>query len=182
MPRLVAPTGVAMELLDAAALLWRLHLRGVDVGNRWADIADAYEPTLSDGYYPFNDMHAAMAFVATGRWDLVASLLRTLRARAGDTDSGGLLIRDVGLPVVRAIEAFGRGDYATAVSILRPVRLIANRFGGSHAQRDIVHRTLIGAALRAGDGALSRALTAERTAQKPHCPFSWRLRSAAEAM
>ena len=62
-----------------------------------------------------------------------------------------------------------------------PVRYRANIFGGSHAQRDIVHRTLIEAALRGGLTDLAQALTNERTALKPHCPFSWRLRQRAQA-
>jgi len=55
------------------------------------------------------------------------------------------------------------------------VRPIAQRFGGSHAQRDIVHLTLIEAALRDGQSGLARALAAERTALKPASPFNWSL-------
>lgn len=33
---------VALEMLDASALLWRLHLDGVDVGARWRALADAW--------------------------------------------------------------------------------------------------------------------------------------------
>jgi tetratricopeptide (TPR) repeat protein len=167
-----APTGVAMEMLDAASLLWRLHLRGVDVGNRWADVADSYEPMATDGYYPFNDMHAVMAFVATGRWDLVATVIRTLAAHAGDTDSGGQLIREVGLPVARAIEAFGRGDHAAVVSLLRPARLVAHRFGGSHAQRDVLDLTMIEAALRDRQYALAENFANERLGRKPESPLA----------
>jgi tetratricopeptide (TPR) repeat protein len=173
------PTGIQLELLDAAALLWRLQLRGVDVGQRWTDIADSYEPVASDGYYPFNDMHAVMAFVATGRWDLVAAVVRTLTARANDRDSGGRLIREVGLPVVRAFEAFGRGDYATTIGILRDVRLIAQRFGGSHAQRDVLELTLLEAALRDRRFALAESLANERLAAKPESPLAAWLRQRA---
>ncbi|RVA84872.1 tetratricopeptide repeat protein, partial [Mesorhizobium sp. M7A.F.Ca.CA.004.01.1.1] len=45
-------------------------------------------------------------------------------------------------------------------------------FGGSHAQRDVIDLTLIEAALRAGDGALARALTAERSMARPDSPLS----------
>lgn len=162
------PTGIQLELADAAALLWRLHLRGVDVGDRWVDVADAYEPVAEDGYYPFNDMHAVMAFVATGRKDKVATVIRTLTARANDPDSGGRLIREVGLPVAKAIEAFGQGDYATSVDIIRDVRLVAQRFGGSHAQRDILELTLLEASLRGGRFALAETFANERMAAKPH--------------
>ena len=57
---------VALELLDATALLWRLHLEGEPVGDRWQPLADAWGRLLTPGYYPFNDMHAAMAFVGAG--------------------------------------------------------------------------------------------------------------------
>jgi tetratricopeptide (TPR) repeat protein len=176
-----APTGIAMELLDAAALLWRLHLRGVETGRRWVDIADSYDPMAEDGFYPFNDMHAAMAFVATGRWDSVQKLVKTLAARAGDTDGGGQLVREVGLPVVRALEAFGRGDYAMAVDLLKHVRLVAHRFGGSHAQRDVLDLTMIEAALRDGQFALAETYANERLGRKPDSPLAtWFHRRARE--
>jgi len=56
---------------------------------------------------------------------------------------------------------------------------VANRLGGSHAQRDVVHLTLVEAALRGGRGKLARALAAERTQLKPTSPFNWQLTSRA---
>ena len=52
---------VQLTLLDAAALLWRLHLRGEDVGARWCALADRYENLGEAGFCAFNDMHAMMA-------------------------------------------------------------------------------------------------------------------------
>ena len=46
------------------------------------------------------------------------------------------------------------------------MRDIANRFGGSHAQRDLISLTLIEAALRGGDGARARHYLAERRVLK----------------
>ena len=57
---------LALNMLDASALLWRLHLRGVDVGDRWAALAANWAPKARDGNYAFNDMHAMMAFVGAG--------------------------------------------------------------------------------------------------------------------
>jgi len=50
---------------------------------------------------------------------------------------------------------------------LRDVRNGAARFGGSHAQRDLLDLTLIAAARRDGQTALERALIAERAAAQP---------------
>ena len=167
-----APTEVAMELLDAAALLWRLHILGHDTGSRWNDVADTYEPWAEDGYYAFNDMHAMMSFVATGRDKAAEALLSTLERRAGDTDANGVNTRNIGLPVCQAFKAFGDGDYARAVALLQPVRVIAQRFGGSHAQRDALDLTMLEAAIRAGDMARAGVFTAERLGHKPQSPLA----------
>lgn len=166
------PSGVELETLDASSMLWRLHLRGVDVGNRWKDLADTWEPLVDNGYYAFNDMHAMMAFVGDNRTAAAGRLIATLERRAGGTGSNATMTRDVGLPVTRAIQAFGAGDHARAVDLLLPVRPIAHHFGGSHAQRDVLSLTLIEAAIRAGHARLARALAAERAALKPDSPFT----------
>ncbi len=80
--------------------------------------------------------------------------------------------REVGHPVALAIQAFGDGNYGETVRQLRGVRNIAHRFGGSHAQRDVLDLTLIEAALRSGQHALAHALCAERAAVKPHSPLA----------
>jgi len=173
------PSELRLMMLDAAALLWRMHLRGLGVGRRWEELADAFQKGDENGFYAFNDMHAMMAFVAAGRAEAAAGLLKAVEASAALRNTNGHMEREAGLPIVRALEAFGRGKYAQAVDLLMPVRYRAHVFGGSHAQRDIVHRTLIEAALRDGNKALARALTHERAALKPHCPFSLELRSRA---
>lgn len=167
-----APTQVALELVDAAALLWRLHLQDKPVGARWSDVADSYEPMAEDAYYAFNDMHAMMAFVADGREAAASRLLKAVRAKAGDRDSNGMMTREVGLPACEAIHAFGQADYRRTVELLMPARLVAHRFGGSHAQRDIIEWTLTEAALRDGQRGLAQALAHERLARKPQSPLA----------
>nr|WP_246682672.1 hypothetical protein [Mesorhizobium sp. B3-2-1] len=89
----------------------------------------------------------------------------------GSDDNAGFT-RDVGHPLTLAIKAFGEGNYAEAIRLIRPIRAIAHRFGGSHAQRDVIDLTLIEAALRAGDAALAQALTTERATARPDSPLS----------
>jgi tetratricopeptide (TPR) repeat protein len=173
------PSEIRLMMLDAAALLWRMHLRRLDVGKRWEELADAYQKGNENGFYAFNDMHAMMTFVAAGRAKAAAGLRKAVEASVVERNTNGHMAREVGLPIVRAIEAFGRENYAEAVDLLMPVRYRAHIFGGSHAQRDIVHRTLLEAALRSGDKPLARALASERVALKPHCPFSMELRERA---
>jgi hypothetical protein len=90
---------------------------------------------------------------------------------AGDADNAGFT-RDVGHAAASAIRAFGQGRYAECVELLRPIRSGAARFGGSHAQRDVIDLTLIEAAYRGGDAPLAAALAAERAALRPASPLA----------
>lgn len=168
--------GISLEELDAASMLWRLSLLGVDVSDRWAELADKWEPAAEDTYYAFNDMHAMMTFAGAGRDMAAAKLLAATASYV--TERGGTnaqMTRDVGIPICRALLAFSRGDYDTAVDLLLPIRYRSNRFGGSYAQRDVIALTLIEAALRAGRFKQAHALLAERMAAKESSPMNWKL-------
>lgn len=168
--------GVALEMLDAASLLWRLHLRGDDVGDRWEPLADAWAKKSEQRWYVFNDMHATMAFVGAGRLDdahaLVDRLERYIAADHGRPVANVAMTAEVGLPVCSAILDFGEGRYQEAISRLRPIRKIIQRFGGSHAQRDVVARTLLEASIRSNDQALATTLLSERMAINERSPFN----------
>lgn len=161
---------VAMDMIDASALLWRLHLAGVDVGNRWQEIAAAWDAHADGRTSGFNDWHAAMAWLGAGRHADVERICAALRnAGYSETADWG---RRVTLPLIEGFAAFWRGDHEAAVSRLHGVRHIANCFGGSHAQRDIIDLTLTEAALRGGMTDLGEALAHERLALKPHSPVN----------
>ena len=170
-----APSEVPLEMIDASALLWRLELRGVALGERWERLADSWAPSAEHAYYAFNDVHAVMAHVGAKRFEAAQRIVSAIARKAGESDTNGMMSREVGLPLARALLAFGVGDYEECLSQLLPIRAIANRFGGSHAQRDVLHLTLVEAALRAGRQRLARALVAERTQLKPTSPFNWQL-------
>jgi len=179
-------SAVVFDLLDATAMLWRLTLRGVDVGDRWEAVAQRWLPIAQVNDYAFNDVHAAMSFVCTGRnaecEHVVArqrGVLRQAEEAAGDN---AFFLREVGHDATRAIAAFGDGRYAECVRLLRRIRNHAHRFGGSHAQRDVLDLTLIEAAIRSGDRALAQALAAERAALRPHSPPTRRLVQRAGAI
>lgn len=171
---------VQLMMLDAVALLWRMHLLGLDVGSRWEELANRYERDLEAGFYAFNDVHAVMSFVATGRNKAAADRIRAMESVAATQSDNGSMARQVGLPIARALDAFGHECYSDVVDLLMPIRYRAHIFGGSHAQRDIVYRTLIEATLRSGEKNLAVALCRERVSLRPHCPFSWGLLESAK--
>jgi hypothetical protein len=168
---------LSLELLDASALLWRMHLDGLDVGGRWQPLAEAWARCLVPGFYPFNDMHAAMCFVAAGDMARAHELVTTLDGISHHADpavTAHVMTAEVGAPVCRSIAAFGDGDFQAAVDALLPIRREINRFGGSHAQRDAVQRTLVEAARRSGDLRLAHSLLAERLGVRDANTYDWR--------
>jgi tetratricopeptide (TPR) repeat protein len=171
---------VAMELLDASALLWRLQLEGVSVGDRWRPLADAWARLLTPGFYPFNDMHAIMAFTGTGELNRAREVVTALErvVREGDhAATGWAMTSAVGLAVCRSLVHFAAGQYERVLSELLPIRTRVHEFGGSHAQRDAVERTLLEAAIRAGRTDLAEALVSERLANRECSTYAWSKRA-----
>ncbi len=160
-----------LDRVDAAALLWRLELAGVDVGNRWAPVADKWMAHVDDHVLAFNDLHCAFAAARSPDPGDVKRFSRSLDAyeRLGSGDNRQVTA-EVGRRLIDGAFAFAGGDYARAIEAILPVRYEAVRIGGSHAQRDIVNLTLIAAAERSGQWRLARALLAERAGVRPTLP------------
>jgi hypothetical protein len=172
---------VPIEMLDASALLWRLLLDGIDTGGRFGPLADAWTPKANAApWYVFNDLHATMAFAGADRLgdahELIGRLDRWLDAASG---SNARMTAEIGLPACRAVVAFVEERHADVVAELFPIRRLLAHFGGSHAQRDALQRTLLESALRSGRYELAAALTAERLGVREHSTYSWAQRARA---
>ena len=174
-------SAVALDLVDAAALLWRLHLAGVDVGDRWAEVAATWDQHADGQLYPFNDWHAVMAYLGAGRDGDVERLIATLERSANGASETARWTGAVALPLVHGFCAFWRGDYAACAEGLHAARYIVNQFGGSHAQRDVIDWTLTEAAVRGKLTPLAAALAHERLALKPHSVINRQFLSRADA-
>jgi hypothetical protein len=112
-----------------------------------------------------------MSLLLAGRADEVWDLLGRLERSAGGSDSNALMAREVGLPLCRALNAFEQGSFSQVVDALLPLRLVAHRFGGSNAQRDVIDQTLLEAAKRSGRERLARAVVSERNLLRRESPW-----------
>jgi tetratricopeptide (TPR) repeat protein len=131
------------DLIDASALLWRIRLQGANVGLRWQELADAWDAHIDDGFCSFSDVHAMLAFVGAGNRVRARRLERSLTAKQSSPTRHGQTTRRLGLPACRALMAHARGDHATAIRLLATLGPFAGGLGGSHAQRDVLHLTLL---------------------------------------
>jgi tetratricopeptide (TPR) repeat protein len=168
--------GAVLEMVDAAALLWRMYLEGIDQTARWTALAEAWQPKVAEPFYAFNDAHAVMSYVGSGQVALAEILIADRERWLSELHPGVTnhsATANVGVPVCKALLAFGSGRYADAVDLLYPIRYHVNEVGGSHAQRDAVQRTLLEGAIRAGRTDVARTLLSERIGVKPHSPYNW---------
>jgi hypothetical protein len=168
---------VTLNRVDAASLLWRLHLLGEDIQAACAALVARWSvDDTHAGHYAFNDVHLVLALVGAGEVARAEAWLARCAERAlSPTDAGRsnhLMAREVGLPLMRGLLALARSDADGAADLIAPVRSTASRFGGSHAQRDLIDQTLMHAAARGGRRSLGRALLNERTMAKPLTPLT----------
>ena len=161
-----------MDMHDSAAMLWRLTLNEIDCAGRWTPLADRYADVIDQAYMSFTDLHAIMAFLAAGRRDEADALTSALEANAEGPKTTSLVIRAVGLSLVKGMRAFWDGDYDLAKMLLGKVRHSSHMIGGSIAQRDVINLTLMEAAIRSRDRGLVEALIAERCLMKAESPLT----------
>ncbi len=172
---------ITLNRLDGAALLWRVHLLGAEHGagisERWFDVAHGWDLSPAPaGLSIFNDAHTVMVLLGQQRHGDAEALVAEVQKRlqAGSVSEAATTLK-VGMPLLRALLAFGREDFGQAVQLLWPLLVDLHRIGGSHAQRDAVIQTLLVAALRSGHAAVASELLRGKSA-KANTPLTehWR--------
>jgi len=167
-PLVQAQPDFAIDVQNAASLLMRLELAGVDVGSRWAELADRAEKRIGDHIILFTTPHWMMALAACGQWEKADALLAAMREHAQTSGASEAdVVARVAIPACEAVRAHRRGEYAAAVDALFPVRAEIVRLGGSHAQRDVLWQIMTDAAARAGRVDEARQLVDEVHRARP---------------
>ncbi|MDC0343621.1 tetratricopeptide repeat protein [bacterium] len=158
------------DISNAASLLSRLELDGVDVGDRWEELAEISATRTEDGCLIFADLHYLLALIGGGRDEAIAKMMARLAADAMDAkDDITERMARPGLAAAEGLHLFGEGDFDGAYQHLARARAWMPSAGGSHAQRDVFERLTIDAGLRAGrlDGA-ERILDARQSLRAGH--------------
>ncbi len=163
----VDETGFYLDVQNAASLLKRLELLGIDVGERWEELADLAETRFSDHVMPFSDAHFMLALVGAGRHEAARGYLSSLQAFSSSADSEvSDVTANVTVPLCEGLLAYGEGRYEDASGILYDLRENLAPMGASHAQRDVFQQLMIDAVTRAGKLDAARALLKQREVQR----------------
>jgi tetratricopeptide (TPR) repeat protein len=149
----------SQDQVNATALLARLELRGVDVGDRWQDVAKYLLPRVHEHVSPFLDLHYMLGLARAGERAAVTEMLASLESFSQNVPD---LVRrawqDAAVPAAHGIAAHAIGDWAGAVNGLAAALPHLQAIGGSHAQRDLFEQIHLDALIKAGwnDKALAR--------------------------
>jgi len=165
-----------LDISNAVAMLWRLENNDIDVGRRWAELADKAEARISDHLLVFADLHFAIALGADKRLAALDEMIETMRSN-GDSvrNTQEKVLAQVGEILTKAIRAYYLGEYVFALRLMRPIMSRVCAVGGSHAQRDLFTQLQISAALKAKKYPFARALLHERTNLRPNDIRAWKL-------
>ncbi len=158
------------DFSNASSLLMRLELEGVQVGDRWAELAELAETRSDDGCLVFADLHYMLALIGDNRPDAVERLTARVARDAQAGTEVAQIMRDPGKAAAEGLAAFGEAQYDRAFQFLSSAQPQFQNMGGSHAQRDVFERLTIEAALRAGHLADAETLISARTRLRDGTP------------
>ena len=132
----------SQDLAGAISTLWRLELRGVNMGERWYELASYAAERTQEQCLPFLDLHYIYALTRMGWQKKVNQMLDNMSAHAAKVKPETRQIwSEITIPAARGLIAYGQQDYHTAWKELEPIQHRMQMIGGSHAQRDVFKQT-----------------------------------------
>lgn len=167
----VDPNGFYLDIQNAASLLYRMKLLGIDVGERWQALANIAETRIGDHTQAFTDAHVMLALVGAERFETAQTLLDGIEALSEQPDRRPDYPVEITTRLCRGLLETGRGAPERGLDELLTVRRSLSKIGGSHAQRDIFAQITIDAARKSGADDIARSLLDERRTLKPQSRF-----------
>jgi tetratricopeptide (TPR) repeat protein len=126
-----------LDACDATALLWRLRTEGVLGEARWCRVSDAFERTLTPGFWPYVDLHAGLAHLIAGEQARAQRLVQAIERCAEGSSYAALRARHITAPGLRGLTAWAEGRYDEAARLLAQLRLLLAHAGGSRVQLEL---------------------------------------------
>ena len=163
--------GCVQDQINAISLLYRLERIGIDVGDRWQDVADHALRNSNDQVSVFLDIQFLYA-LARARPAEARRMQERMEARAGTiSEDERPAWQNVAVPAASGIIALAEGDHATAMRQIGLARPFLQSIGGSHAQRELVTLFYIDALRGAGEWERVQQILSQRHRARPH--VSW---------
>ncbi len=158
----------SQDQIGAVSLLARLELAGVDVGDRWQDVADHLVARVDDHVQPFLSMQYLYGMARAGRAEADAMLAAIRETAAAAPPISRMAWAEVCVPACEGLLAHARGDMMGTLRGLAPVLPRMGEIGGSHAQRDLFEQMALDALVRTGRLVAAQQMLELRRAGNPH--------------
>lgn len=126
-----------LDICNAAALLWRLQMQGLDIGDRWQALREISNKRVLDDELVFSTLHYLMTPAILGDQQSTSAAIDHFHAWSKKQTSQGAVCRQVGLPLAQTIVELGQGKFKEATTRLASIRDDIYLIGGSHAQRQL---------------------------------------------
>jgi hypothetical protein len=135
----------SQDQVGAVSLLARAEMAGIDVGERWGEVAERIAARGLDVEHPFLALQYLYALIRAGRAEAPA-LLAAIRQRAASAPgfAAGAWLQ-AALPVAEGFAAYLGGAYPAAIGELQRALPHLRQIGGSHAQRDLFDQVWLAA-------------------------------------
>lgn len=147
-PLVQAVPDMYIDVQNAISMLFRLERQGVDVGDRWIELADKAEARIGDCLSAFTLPHWMMALAAGGRTDAARRMLEGMGTFARGNGTVERLVGKVALPLCEAALAHRQGRHADVLTSIRPIIGDMYLLGGSHAQQDVLEQLYLDSAMK----------------------------------
>jgi hypothetical protein len=172
----------SQDQIGAASLLARFELAGIDVGDRWQDLADHLTDRMDDHVLPFLDLQYLYGLARAGRPE-ADTLLHNIEAFALQAPaSANAAWQRVAVPAAQGLRAHARGDHVAAIEGLGLALPRLMEIGGSHAQRDLFEQVYLDALVRRGTETTLTGAQGILQQQRNGQPQSLRLRRQVDAV
>jgi hypothetical protein len=157
----------SQDQVGATSLLARMEFAGVDVGERWRDVADHIALRGADTVNPFLTLQYLYALARTARPE-ADHLMHAIYRRAEDTSQHDHVAwRDVVLPAANGIIAHAKGDWDAAIVQMSRALPRMSECGGSHAQRDLFEQIHLDALVQDGRASSAQQVLEMRRTYDP---------------
>ncbi|TDE36186.1 tetratricopeptide repeat protein [Antarcticimicrobium sediminis] len=157
----------SQDQIGAVSLLLRLELVGVDVGDRWNDVAEHMKGRTADFVQPFLTMQYLYG-LARAKAPEADAMMANLR---GFVENAPDFVQDtwvnVAVPACEGLLAHARGNHEEVVRKLGSAISRLFEIGGSHAQRDLFEQVLLDSVIRTGRYSTAQQMLEMRRGYEP---------------
>lgn len=157
----------SQDQVGAVSLLARMEFAGVDIGDRWDDVADHIALRGRDTVNAFLTLQYLYALGRRGRCE-AQTLMAAIEERAADsTRHDHTAWAEVALPAAQGILAHTKGEWSDAIRKLGRALPRMAECGGSHAQRDLFEQIHLDALVRDGRASAAQQVLEMRRTYDP---------------